>query len=84
MILHEGFYYYCEAPENKRISIRRSKTIASIGEDPGFCVWSAPAFGPNCHAVWAPELHFIGNRWYIYFAADNGKNKYHRMWVLES
>jgi GH43 family beta-xylosidase len=43
-----------------------------------------PEFGPNCNAVWAPELHRIGNRWFIYFAADNGKNKYHRMWALES
>ena len=34
--------------------------------------------------VWAPEIHFINNRWYIYFAADNGDNKNHQMYVLES
>ena len=34
--------------------------------------------------VWAPELHFINGKWYIYFAADNGDNKNHRMHVLES
>src|SRR5439155_13905911 len=55
-----------------------------IGNDPGSVVWTAPAFGPNSHAVWAPELHRIGDRCFIYFAADNGKNKYHRVWALES
>ena len=84
MILHEGFYFYCESRENKRICIRKSRTIAEIGHDPGKCIWTAPDFGPNSHAVWAPELHRIGERWFVYFAADNGKNKYHRMWVLES
>jgi GH43 family beta-xylosidase len=29
-------------------------------------------------------LHRIDGKWFIYYAADNGKNKYHRMWVLES
>ncbi|HMC27292.1 MAG TPA: glycoside hydrolase family 43 protein [Verrucomicrobiae bacterium] len=84
MIFHEGFYYYCESKSQQRICIRKSRTIASIGEDPGACVWAAPSFGPNSNAVWAPELHLIGGKWYIYFAADNGKNKHHRMWVLES
>ena len=38
----------------------------------------------NLSSVWAPEIHFINNRWYIYFAADNGDNKNHKMYVLES
>src|SRR5437660_1634527 len=83
MIFHEGFYYYCESKSQQRICIRKSRTISSIGDDPGACVWAAPSFGPNSNAVWAPELHRIGGKWYIYFAADNGKNKHHRMWVLE-
>jgi GH43 family beta-xylosidase len=84
MIFHEGFYYYCESRRHQRIYIRRSQSLAAIGEDLGVCVWSAPSFGPNSNAVWAPELHYINGKWFIYFAADNGKNKYHRMWVLES
>jgi GH43 family beta-xylosidase len=84
MILHNGFYYYCESRNNKSIWIRKSTSIASISEDSGTCIWNAPDFGPNSNAVWAPELHQIGERWFLYFAADNGKNKYHRMWVLES
>jgi GH43 family beta-xylosidase len=47
-------------------------------------VWTAPVLGPNSNAVWAPELHRINDRWYIYYAADDGLNENHRMWVLES
>lgn len=32
--------------------------------------------------LWAPELHRIDGRFYIYFAADDGHNPNHRMWVL--
>ena len=84
MIFHEGFYYYCESKDHRRICLRKASTIFAIGQDPGICIWNAPEFGPNCHAVWAPELHRIDGKWFIYYAADNGKNKYHRMWVLES
>ncbi|MDB6108400.1 MAG: Alpha-N-arabinofuranosidase [Pedosphaera sp.] len=85
MIFHEGFYYYCESKNHQRnIMIRKSRTIAGVGQDPAVCVWSAPAAGRNANAIWAPELHRLGNRWFIYYAADDGRNKNHRMWVLES
>jgi len=32
---------------------------------------------------WAPELHKINGKWYIYVAADDGDNNNHRMYVLE-
>jgi len=47
-------------------------------------VWHAPPKGGNCNAVWAPELHWINGRWFIYYAADNGENENHCMWALES
>lgn len=85
MIFHDGIYYHCESRNNQRtIAIRKSTTIAGVSQDPGVCVWNAPARGPNCHAVWAPELHFINGKWFIYFAADDGRNENHRMWVLEA
>ncbi len=47
-------------------------------------VWSAPASGPYSKDVWAPEIHYLQNKWYIYFAADDGDNKNHRIYVLEN
>lgn len=84
MIFHGGFYYYCESRHKRQIWVRRSRTIAGIGNDPGVCVWHAPARGGNSDNVWAPELHLIDGRWFIYYAADDGRNENHRMWVIEA
>ncbi len=83
MILHGGYYYYSESRNKRQIFIRRSRTIGGIGQDPGVCVWRAPAQGKNSDNVWAPELHLIDGKWFIYYAADDGRNENHRMWVLE-
>src|SRR5947209_3823930 len=83
MIFHGGFYYYSETRNRRHIYLRRSRTIAGIGQDAGVCVWSAPARGLNSDNVWAPELHLIDGKWFIYYAADNGNNNNHRMWALE-
>jgi GH43 family beta-xylosidase len=47
-------------------------------------VWTPPATGAYSKDIWAPELHFIAGKWYIYFAADAGRNESHRLWVLEN
>lgn len=49
-------------------------------------VWTPPADGPNCRDVWAPELHRVESKWYIYYAATtcDRDNANHRMFVLES
>jgi GH43 family beta-xylosidase len=84
MILHGGFYYYCESRCGRQILIRRSRTITGIARDPGVCVWAAPRRGENCNHIWAPELHLIDGKWFIYYAADDGQNVNHRMWVLQA
>ncbi len=84
MIYHEGFYYFCESRDHTTIHVRKSESIIDIGKDIGVKVWTPPPLGPNCKNVWAPELHFLNNKWFIYYAADDGINANHRMWVLES
>ena len=84
MIFHGGYYFYCESRNRRQIYIRRSRTIAGIGQDPGVCVWTAPSSGLNSNNLWAPELHLIDGRWFIYYAADDGDNDNHRMWAIEA
>jgi GH43 family beta-xylosidase len=84
MVQHEGAYYYCESRNQHTIHVRKSKSITDVVQDDGACVWSPPYYGMNSKNVWAPELHFLNGKWYIYFAADDGENENHRMWVLES
>jgi len=47
-------------------------------------IWEAPPDTRYSAQVWAPELHFIGDKSYVYFAASDGDNDNHRMFVLES
>ena len=47
-------------------------------------VWKAPESGPQSQLLWAPELHALRGRWYIYFAGADKTvgNRSHRMYVL--
>ncbi|EOA86504.1 glycoside hydrolase family 43 protein [Exserohilum turcica Et28A] len=47
-------------------------------------IWRPPPNQPYSADIWAPELHAIQGRWYVYFAADDPAhgNKSHRMYVL--
>lgn len=85
MILHDGNYYYCQSANGDRgVALRQASTLTGIADAEPIVVWNAPKRGLNSRSVWAPELHRIGNRWYIYYCADDGQNENHRMWVLES
>jgi len=84
VVSYQGAYYYCESRNQNSIWIRKSDCFTKLGEEEGQQVWTAPTLGANSNAVWAPELHRINEKWYIYYAADDGLNENHRMWVLES
>lgn len=47
-------------------------------------VWRTAWDGPQSDMLWAPELHCLRGRWFIYFAGANKRlgNKSHRMYVL--
>ncbi len=80
---HGGLYYYCFST-GRGIGVRVSDRLHLIGGGVETVLWRAPDDGPYSKNVWAPELHGIGGRWYIYFAADDGENRNHRMFVLRS
>jgi GH43 family beta-xylosidase len=86
VISWKGSYYYCESRDQRSIWIRRADCFTQFGNDDvqQSQVWIAPNLGANSNALWAPELHRINDRWYIYYASDDGLNENHRMWVLES
>ena len=45
--------------------------------------WTAPGGTNYSQQIWAPELHRLDGKWYIYVAASDGNNATHRMHVLE-
>lgn len=82
-VYQDGFYYYTHTT-GKNITIWKTKSIAELRTAPKKVVFDPPATGPYSKEIWAPEIHFINNKWYIYFAADSGYNSSHRLWVLEN
>lgn len=89
----DGVYYYCYS--DGRICVTASGNVA-IGDatDRTRAVFKSDmtTIANAKHEYWAPELHYIEASdfgadlagWYIYFAADNGDNKNHRMYVLRA
>lgn len=79
--LHQGRYYYCESTA-EGIFIRVADDFLNLGKSPRVHVWTPPRKGLASQNIWAPELHVLNGRCYIFFAADDGNNANHRMWVL--
>jgi GH43 family beta-xylosidase len=82
IVQFQGQYLACFSEADHGISVQKSDRFTAFGPD--HLVWIAPATGPASKEIWAPELHLLNGRWYIYFAASDGQNKNHRAWVLES
>jgi GH43 family beta-xylosidase len=83
VIYQQAQYHYCYSRANG-IWINSSPRLQEAVQQTGRAVWKAPAGQAYSREIWAPELHFLNGKWYVYFAADNGRNENHRMYVLES
>lgn len=80
----DGFYYVMHTTGNS-LRIYKTAAMSRLGASRPVTVWTPPATGPNSRDIWAPELHFLNGKWYIYYAADNnGVDATHRMFVLEN
>jgi GH43 family beta-xylosidase len=85
VIYKDGYYYYCQSLQgDTRIGVAKARRLQDIGTEPMVVVYTPPAGTMYTRELWAPELHYLDGKWYIYFAADNGDNYNHRMYVLES
>lgn len=65
---HHGYYYYMNTLGN-RIALWKTRDLTRLSEVEPVTVWRAPESGPNSTSVWAPELHRINGKWYVYYTA---------------
>jgi GH43 family beta-xylosidase len=79
----DGFYYYMNST-GSNLTIWKTRDVTDLANAQQKIVWTPPATGPYSHELWAPELHFLQGKWYIYFAADEGSNESHRIFALEN
>ena len=79
----DGFYYYTNTTVTN-ITLWKTRNMADLGHAEKKVVWTPPPGQPYSKDLWAPEIHFLEGKWYVYFAADAEKNKSHRIWVIET
>ena len=79
----DGYYYYTHTMGN-RLVLWKTKSLADLKTAPQKTVFRPPGGTAYSRQLWAPELHYINQKWYLYFAADSGRNEGHRIWVLEN
>lgn len=79
----DGYYYYTHTVGNK-ILMWKTANLANLKDAEKTVVFTPPSGTGYAKEIWAPEIHYLNQKWYAYFAADSGSNNSHRMWVLEN
>ncbi|MFG1670064.1 family 43 glycosylhydrolase [Streptomyces sp. Y7] len=81
----DGYYYFtATVPEYDRIVLRRATTIQGLSTAQEVTIWTRHSSGVMGAHIWAPEIHFIDGKWYVYFAAGATSDVWAiRMYVLE-
>lgn len=80
----DGYYYYLVGGDG--IYITRSGSLSAISQGIKKKVYTPPSSGgnPPCCDLWAPEMYYLNAAWYIYYAADDGNESNHRIYVLKN
>lgn len=81
----DGVYYFtASVPAYDRVILRRADTLAGLRDAEEVTIWTRHEAGPMSKHVWAPELHYLQGKWYIYFAAGEKDDIWKiRPYVLE-
>jgi GH43 family beta-xylosidase len=86
---HAGRYWLTYTSTD-HIEVRSARDLAGLADATPTRLWPPAGVAPEtepeerCCALWAPEIHRIGGRWYVYYAANGPTGDTHRMYVLQS
>jgi GH43 family beta-xylosidase len=83
-IIREDGQYYMTFTTGDSVVLVRARTLSGLGAGERKVIWRPAATGPASRNIWAPEVHRLRGKWYVYVAADDGKNENHRMFALEN
>lgn len=81
----DGWYYFtASVPAYDSIVLRRSKTLLELADAEEKVIWEKHESGPMSEHIWAPEIHFLFGKWYLYFAGGEKEDVWNiRPYVLE-
>lgn len=78
------YYFTASVPEYDKIVLRCSDTLAGIADAEEVTIWTKHESGIMSKHIWAPELHYLDDKWYIYFAGGEVDDIWNiRPYVLE-
>lgn len=70
VLYHEGKYYFTGSiPQYDCIELRCAESLNSLAFANSKVIWRKHKSGAMSAHIWAPEIHFIDGKWYIYFTA---------------
>ncbi|MEA4851640.1 MAG: glycoside hydrolase family 43 protein [Paludibacter sp.] len=81
-LFHDGKYYYMHTMKDCLV-LWVTEDITNVRNAIKKTIWK-PTDPKNSKNLWAPEIHFIDGKWYVYYAADDGNSDNHQLYVLEN
>jgi GH43 family beta-xylosidase len=84
IIKKDNNYYYTHTLGN-RISVWKTQKVSDLKNAPLQTIWTPTTTGPNSKNLWAPELHYLDSKWYVYYTAGSSTDlATQRTFVLEN
>ena len=68
----DGTYYFtASVPDYDGIILRKADKLSGLTEAKEVYIWKKHSSGIMSEHIWAPELHYLDGKWYVYFAASD-------------
>ena len=80
----DGYYYFTasypmyganDTEGYDRIILRRAETVSGLADAEEKVIWDEKDSDISHRFIWAPEIHEIGGKWYVLFAASGSADK---------
>jgi GH43 family beta-xylosidase len=84
IVFKDGFYYWARSLGSRGIGIAKARHLHKLDSAQMKIVYSPAGTKFLAKEIWAPELKYLNGHWYLYYAASNGNNATHRMFVLSA
>lgn len=84
MVYFDG-NYYLSTTQGDAIRVWKASSLAGLKIAKPVTVWT-DTNATRSAGIWAPEVHFLNHRWYMYYTATSSDHadESHRVYVLES
>ncbi len=66
-----SYFFLASVPEYDRIIIRHADHLLDLDKAEEKEIWHKHDKGPQSENIWAPEMHYLFGKWYIYYAGSD-------------